>query len=214
MKRSGLGEYDTADRFHTTRYFRFLFLHRAAALEPELRPYLAETIESLPAATFEVPEYLDGGGADEWSRAFDEHRSRFERICTAIAPWQKRWHLADDWIPGELYLALVFVRRDLPATDRVRESWKYFDREPVGPFSPIYPPTGGLPVSRLRHPQARLRPRALWCVQARVSARLFRSGCNLRLVRRFSHDFVPRARRQTSESSGFSADKGAGEGVK
>ena len=145
MKRTAVGEYDSADRSHTRRYFRFLFLHRAAALEAELQPSLAEAIESVPAATFEFPEYPDDGGEHEWSRAFDEHLSRFEQIRTAIVPWQNRWHLTDDWICDELYLALVFVRRSLPATDRVCESWKYFDREPIGPFSPIYPPTGGLP---------------------------------------------------------------------
>jgi hypothetical protein len=145
MTRTAPGEYDTADRFHTTRSFRFRFLHRAAALEPDLQPSLAEAIEAVPVATFEMPEYRSNGGADAWSQAFEEHLAQFERIRTAIAPWQDRWHLTDEWIAGEVYLALVLVRRPLPATARVGASWTYFDREPGGPFSPIYPPTGGVP---------------------------------------------------------------------
>jgi hypothetical protein len=130
MTRTAPGEYDTADRFH---------------IEPDLQPSLAEAIEAVPVATFEMPEYPSNGGADAWSRAFEEHLAQFERIRTAIAPWQDRWHLTDEWIAGEVYLALVLVRRPLPATARVGASWTYFDREPGGPFSPIYPPTGGVP---------------------------------------------------------------------
>jgi hypothetical protein len=145
MTRTAPGEYDTADRFHTTRHFRFLFLHRAAALEPDLQPSLADALDAVPVATFEMPDYPLHGGADDWARAFAEHLAQFEQIQTAIAPWQARWHLTDDWIAGEVYLALVLVRRPLPATDRVGEAWTYFDRDPRGPFSPIHPPTGGLP---------------------------------------------------------------------
>ena len=63
-------------------------------------------------------------------------------------------------------------------------------------------------------PRCRLRRVKCSRVPERVPRKLFRSGCDSTLIRRFSHDFVPRARRQTSERSGFSSNNGAGEGVK
>lgn len=148
-KRIGAGEYDTPDGFHIRRRSRGLFLHRAAALEPELLLSLAEAIESLPMETFDLAGYADDDGGDEW---LAEAISQFEQFSTAIMPWQNDWRLTDDWISEELHSAFCWVSGNLPATERVHAAWKYFNREPIRPFSPIYPPTGGLPgTTGFRH---------------------------------------------------------------
>lgn len=167
-KRIGVGQYDTVDGLHTRLSSRRVFFHRAAGLVPELLHSLAEAIESVPVEVFDLPVYPDDGGGYE---RFAESVSRVGQFRTVITPWQNRWHLTDDWVSEELSRALCWVSGNLRATERVCAAWKYFDLEPVGPFSPIYPPTGGLPgTTGFKHSLAKPLPplfvfRARWYPQ-------------------------------------------------
>ena len=171
--RIGAGEYDTPDGFHTRRSSQGLFLHRAAKLESELLPSLAKAIESLPVETFDLADYPDDDGGYEW---FAEAISQFEQFSTAITPWQNEWHLTDDWISQELHSALCWVSGNVSAMERVCAAWKYFDRDPIRPFSPIFPPKGGWPgTTAFSHSLAKPLPdlfmfKARWYPQSEFRA--------------------------------------------
>lgn len=175
--RLGVGEYDTVDGLHTRLRSQRFFLHRAANLVPELLPSLAEAIEPLPAEALEWPDDLDDGGGYE---RLAEGVSRFEQFRASITQWQDRWNLTDDWIPQELHSALCWTSGNLRASERVSAAWTWFALEPVRPFSPIYPPTGGLPgTTGFKHTVAKpLAPlfvfRARWYAQYEFRADISR----------------------------------------
>ncbi len=187
-KRIGIGQYDTVDGFHTRLRSRRVFLHRAASLVPELLPSLAEAIKLVPAEALELPAYPDDGGG--YGR-LAESVSRFEQFRAGITQWQNRWHLTDDWVSGELHSALSWLRGNLPALERVRTAWKYFDLERPRSFSPIYPPKGGLPgTTGFQHSLAKPLPplfvfRARWYPQYE-----FRADISRWLRKQFDQDLV------------------------
>ena len=151
MDRAGYGEFDTPDGRYARIHLQTRFLHRAAQLVPELKPSLAEAIDTLPSDTFgrlRVPMYLPGidevDHDNEVARWFDKSVTQLDAVSTAIRPWQERWRLADEWAGVQVSAGLVQVPllsgdgRVRSAVERVNLAWLIFGLR--GNDSPVYPP--------------------------------------------------------------------------